>query len=744
MVESINYFSSESIEKIFHRLKTSKTGLSEKEAGIRLKKNGPNAISKKKELSVVLEFLSHFKSPFIIILLVAATISAYLGEMKNFVIITVMVLASVILDFFEEHSASNAAKKLSEKVSITATVIRHGKKREIKAANICVGDIIFLSSGDLVPADARVIESNDFFVNQSALTGESFPREKFSNVDENGQDDNANESNLVFLGTSVVSGTACAVVFQIGKETAFGRIAESLSQKEEKSEFEFGIVKFGFFIMKVILFLVLFIFLGNAFVNHNFLQSFIFAIAIAVGVTPELLPVIMSVTMARGSQKMARAGVIVKKLSSIPNFGGMDILCTDKTGTLTDGEIKLVNYTDIFGAQNEDVFLYTYLNSFYQTGIKNQLDKTVMDYKKTDVSGFKKIEEIPFDFVRKMMSVAVHSKQERTLITKGAVESVLEKCSFYLDDGTAKNLTIKAKKSAMDYYEKLSSDGYRVLALAIKKNLPEKNRYTIADEKDLILAGFVSFFDSAKDDADETLKSLQSYGVEIKVITGDNEFVTQKVCRDIGLNIKGMILGKEIASLTDDALGIRAEQTTIFARFSPDEKNRVITALRKRGHVVGYLGDGINDAPSLKTADVGISVDHAVDVAKEAADIILTKKHLGIIIAGVIEGRKSFGNTMKYILMGLSSNFGNMFSVLGAIFYLPFLPMLPIQILLNNFIYDFSQVTIPSDNVDDDWIRQPKKWNLPFMVFGRISEREEFLPKIAKKSYNHKRKSCCG
>jgi P-type Mg2+ transporter len=719
---SINEYSSLSMSEVFVRLKTSREGLSDEEAGLRLTRYGPNAISEKKEIGLLLEYLSHFKNPLVIILLAAASISAYLGELRNLPIIGTMVIASVTLDFFEEHSANNAAKKLRDKVSVMVTVVREGVKKEIQSAQICIGDVVFLSSGDLVPADARILEADDFFVNESALTGESFPKEKTTSADISGQA----RDNVVFLGTNVVSGTALVAVFQTGESTEFGKISKSILKKEEKSDFELGIDKFGYFIMRVIIGLVLLIFLGNALVNRSFIESFIFAVAIAVGVTPELLPMIMSITMARGSQKMAKAGVIVKKLSAIPNFGSMNILCTDKTGTLTEDNITLVTYTDIFGEHDEEVFLFAYLNSFNQTGIKNPLDKAVLEYKKTDVSAFKKVEEIPFDFVRKTMSIAVEDDKDRFLISKGAPEAVIDKCSQYKHKGVVGKFDSEANKAARAYYDELSSKGFRVLAVAIKYHLIKKEVYEIADESKLTLIGFVSFLDPAKKDVSQILEQLDSYGVEVKVITGDSELVTLKICSDVGLKVKGVMLGKDIDALTDDALAVRAEKTQIFARFSPDEKSRVIGALRSRGHVVGYMGDGINDAPSLKAADVGISVDNAVDIAKETADIILTKKSLRPIIDGVVEGRRSFANTMKYIMMALSSNFGNMFSVLFAVFYLPFLPMLPIQILLNNLIYDFSQVTIPSDKVDQDWVSQPRKWNMGFVkkfmyVFGPLS-----------------------
>jgi Mg2+-importing ATPase len=730
-------YSTFSVEKIFTALDTSKNGLSDPEAALRLARYGANKISEKKEVSAMWEFLEHFKNPLIIILFCAAAVSGYLGETTNAIIISVMITASVILDFWEEHSANEAAKKLKEKVSATATVVRSGQKKEISAHDITIGDIIFLSAGDLVPADARLLEANDFFVNQSALTGESFPKEKTADainlgVARDAMNRVSTNDNLIFLGTNVISGTALAIVYRIGAETEFGQLAKNILKREIKSDFEIGITKFGFLIMRIIIFLVLFIFLFNSLINKNILESFMFALAVAVGITPELLPMIMSITMACGSLKMATHGVIVKKLSSIPNFGSMDILCTDKTGTLTEDKIQLVNYTDIFGRHNEEVFLYTYLNSFYQTGVKNPLDQAVMKYKKAKIKSYKKVEEIPFDFTRKMMSIAVAGPKGKILITKGAPEEVIARSNYYFKNGKKFKLTVKEKKAAFDFYEKLSADGYRVLAVATKSELPGKNKYTHEDENKLNLLGFVSFLDPAKKDAEKVLEEIKKQGVEIKVITGDNELIAQRICQDVGLQIKGVLLGREIKEMTDDVLRARVENTTIFARFSPEEKNRIITALRFNGHTVGYLGDGINDAPSLKAADVGISVDNAVDVAKESADIILTKKNLEPIINGIMEGRRAFGNTMKYIMMGLSSNFGNMFSVAGAIFFLPFLPMLPVQILLNNFIYDASQIAIPTDNVDAGWINRPRKWDLNFIkkfmyIFGPLSSVFDFL-----------------
>ena len=725
---------------VIKKLDSSVDGLSEDEAGSRLEKDGYNTLTSIEESNIVIEFLSHFWNPLIIILLVAASISWYFGEHIDATIISIMVLLSVTLDFFEEYSANKSAKKLAEKVETTATVIRDGEKKDIKAKDICKGDIIFLSSGDMIPADARVISSKDFFVNQSALTGESYPCEKTEQVIANRNVTINEMTNIVFSGTNVISGSATAIVIRTGKNTEFGKIAQSLAKAPEKSEFEHGITNFGYLIMKIMFFLVILIFLFNAVFKHDILQAFLFSIAVAVGVTPELLPIIMSVTMSKGSMNMAKKGVIVKKLVSIPNFGSMDVLCTDKTGTLTEDHITLVKYTDVSGADSSPVLEHAYLNSAFQTGLRNPLDDAVLEYKKINTDDYKKIDEIPFDFIRKRMSIIVEkkdkdgnfSKDNVYMITKGAPEEIFKCAIAYSTNEGPKPLDDHAKENAISKYHELSAEGYRVIAIATRKITEHKEIYNKDDEKDLELMGFVSFLDPAKKDIKHVLEELHEIGVEVKVITGDNEFVTKKICHDIGLEIKGVMLGSEIDTMTDDALKTRSEKTTIFARFSPEQKNRIIHVLKSNGHVVGYMGDGINDAPSLKAADVGISVNNAVDVAKESAEVVLTHKSLEVLKEGIIEGRKSFGNTMKYIMMGLSSNFGNMFSAAGAVIFLPFLPMLPIQILLNNFIYDFSQITIPSDNVDKDWINKPKRWNLRFIkkfmyIFGPISSLFDFI-----------------
>jgi len=589
----------------------------------------------------------------------------------------------------------------------------------------------------MIPADARVIKADDLFTDQSALTGESYPCEK---TDGGGVGGDA-EKRILYAGTSVISGEATAVVIRTGNATEFGKVAASLIRPELKSEFEISTAKFGIFIAKIVLYLVLFIFFFNvlrhlgegAQFQYWVVQSFLFAVAIAVGITPELLPMIVSITMARGSIRMSKKGAIVKKLSAIPSFGSMDVLCTDKTGTLTENKIALVTYIDIDNKVSAELLRNAYINSHFESGIENPLDKALVDFKKFSVQGLKKIDEIPFDFERRILSVIVQDGKKHTMISKGSPESLLPRCSFVRRQGKRVKLTGVAQELAVKRYHALSAQGNRVLAVAVKDiKSNKKASYVKADEEKLELLGFVSFLDPAKRGVGEVLKNLNSIGIEIKIITGDNELVTQKICADVGLSVKGILTGNDIDHLTDAALRIRSLKTTVFARCSPIQKNRVIAALRAKGRVVSYLGDGINDAPSLKAADVGITVDNGVDVAKEAADIVLTKKDLVVLKDGVLEGRRVFGNTMKYIMMGMSSNFGNMFSAAGAVMFLPFLPMLPIQILLNNFLYDLSQVTIPSDNIDDDWLKKPHRWNIDFIkkfmyFFGPVSSLFDFL-----------------
>ena len=690
-------------------------GLSSNEAASRLKKFGLNIIPSHKKFAWWKELAQHFKSPLIILLLIAATISFSVAETINATIIIVIVIASVAIDYFQERDAGNAAEKLKQAVKSRATVIRNGVEQEIQSQDICVGDIVLLNAGKIMPADVRLLIAKDFFINQSSLTGESFPAEKQPGAIESASNDLSSWNNIAFLGSSVISGTAKAVVVQTASGSEFGKIAQKLSSREEETDFSRGMREFGYIILKVTIALVLFIFFINALMKKDVLESFMFAIAIAVGLTPELLPMIMSLTMSKGSLQMAKKGVIVKHLSAIPNFGSMEVLCTDKTGTLTEDKIKLIKCVDACGNDSASVFQLAYLNSLFQTGIKNPLDDAILGHQKPEISFCQKIDEIPFDFYRKRMSVVVKQLDQLTLICKGAPEEILKVCVQGKD----------FVATAIDQYEKLSAQGYRVLAIAVKK-VNGREKFTKQDEMELSFEGFVAFLDPPKEDANEVIRALALIGVEVKIITGDNQLVTQKICKEIGLPIKGIMQGHEMDTVTDDALKKRVLNTNIFTRFSPDQKNRIIEALKANHIAVGYLGDGINDAPSLKAADIGISVNSATDVAKESADIILTEKSLLVLKEGILEGRKTFGNTMKYVLMGLSSNFGNMFSVAAASLFLPFLPMLPVQILINNFLYDLSQVTIPSDNVDDSYIQRPQHWNLKMIyrymfIFGITS-----------------------
>ncbi len=715
---------------VLKELRSGKSGLSHAEASRRIMEFGKNILVEEAKHFWLMDFFNEFRNPLIITLIIAATISAFFKETVNAVIIFVMVIVSTLLNFFQEYKANKAAHDLKARLNTIVTVIREGTKKDVDIKYICVGDLVYLNAGDLIPADARVIESKDFFVNQSSLTGESFPCEKTDRPikgDISGLD---KLNNIVFSGTNVVTGTATVVVLKTGKETEFGKIANTLNQREEISEFSTGINRFSNMIMKTTIFIVLMIFMINALMKKDVLESFLFAIAIAVGLTPELLPMILSINMSSGSINMAKKGVIVKKLVAIPNFGSMDVLCTDKTGTLTEDRIVVVKCVNGEGKESDRVLLHAYLNSRYQTGITNPMDKALLNFRKVDISGYRKIDEIPFDFLRKRMSVVVQKGKDRLLICKGAPEEVMEKSVRILDGPFSGAVTPAKKKVMMKTYENLSKDGYRVLAISIRK-LPDGVKggtkiYEPADERDLTFLGFIAFLDPAKTDVKKVIDEIELSGIEIKIITGDNELVTKKICDELEVNIKGIMLGHEIDGMTDDALEVAVEKVTIFARFSPDEKNRIIRALKQNGHVVGYMGDGINDAPSLKTADIGISVENAVDVARESADMILTQKSLRVLLDGILEGRKTFGNSMKYIMMGVSSNFGNMFSVIGAVLFLPFLPMLPIQILLNNLLYDFSQITIPGDKVDEEYIRSPKRWNMPFIkkfmiTFGLMS-----------------------
>jgi Mg2+-importing ATPase len=714
------------IDELFVRLNTSESGLASQEAKNRLEIYGYNEVLKRKKRTAIVEFLSHLRSPLIIILLFAGLISGFLGDPTNATIIFSIVLLSVILDYYQESKAERASEMLKEKVTTTTAVLRDNVKHEVKLSEVVPGDVVLLSAGDIVPADARVIVAKDLFVNQSVMTGESFPVEKTATPLKAKDAAVVERTNCLFMGTSVVSGTATAVTIRTGSFTEYGKIAKKLAVREPETEFERGLRRFGFLMMEIIFLLVLFVFFMNAFFKRGVLESLLFAVALAVGLTPELLPMIISVNLSKGALAMSRKGVIVKRLASIQNFGSMDVLCTDKTGTLTENKITLVLHVNLEGDDDEKVLLYSFLNSHYQTGLKSPLDEAVLRYKDIDIKEYQKVDEIPFDFTRKRISVVAEYERQRLLIAKGAPEEIVKICSHFELGEKTSDLTEGFQKKIEQKYCDLSSEGYRVLGVSYKKIAEEKRMYSVNDESGMVFLGFVAFIDPPKKTAKTSLQLLNKAGIKTKILTGDNELVTRKTCEQLDFEIRGVVLGSEIAQMQNDALSKVVEDANIFARVTPIQKDRIINVLRNSGHVVGFLGDGINDAPSLRSADVGISVENAVDVAKESADIILLEKRLRVLYEGVLEGRRTFGNTMKYILMGASSNFGNMFSVAAASLFLPFLPMLPIQILLNNLLYDLSESTIPTDNVDAESVEKPRRLNVSFirrfMVFlGPIS-----------------------
>lgn len=711
-----------------------KTGLTSHEALLRLSQYGENVIYHQKRLRPLIAFIKKFNSPLLLMLMGASLISFFLGQRVNATIILVMVFVSAVLDFFNSHKSERVAEKLIARVASTATVMRDGKKVEIPFSKLVPGDVIELSAGDVIPADGILLSADDFFVNQSALTGESFPVEKHvASPDAPSGELSLSLPSAVFMGTSVVTGFGVAEIVHTGKRAEFGKIAERLTQEEGETSFERGLKEFSVFILRLTFVMVLSVFALNAYFGRGVLDSFIFAVAIAVGLTPELLPVIMSVALSHGSLVMAKKNVVVKNLSAVQNFGGMNILCTDKTGTLTEDKISLVKCVDREGVESKDVLLYSYIGSIYHTARRGPLDAAICEHGKMDVSAYKKVDEVPFDFERRRDSIIVDHDGKRFMITKGAPESIFAISTQVFDGKKHVAFSSELHLGAQKEYDQLSADGFRVLAFALKE-IPQEERavYRREEEEGMTFIGFAAFLDPAKVSARETLQELKDLDIAVKIITGDSDILTLRICKDLAINVEGVLTGEELRKLSDSELVRRAEHTTVFARVSPEEKERIVVALRKAGNTVGYLGDGINDAPVLKAADVGISVNNAVDVAKETADIILLSKSLGVLKDGVVEGRKTFQNTLKYIKMGFSSNFGNMFSMIGASVILPFLPMLPSQILFNNFLYDLSQTTLPSDHTDIESTRSPLKWNMRgfakyIIAFGVISSLFDFL-----------------
>jgi P-type Mg2+ transporter len=723
-----------SLASLQAELRTDGAGLDEAEAARRIATYGPNVLRPRRERAVALQFLSRFGNPLIVLLLAAATISAFTDDVASFVIIVLVVVLSVTLDFVQEYRAGQAAERLKESVALRATVVRGGRPLETTADQIVPGDVVLLKPGGLVPADGRVLEARDCFVNQALLTGEPYPVEKHAGEIGDGAADLGSAVNAVFMGTSIISGTASTLVCRTGPATALGEISDSLAVKPPATAFESGIHKFGLLILRLAILMVLFVLLVNALFHRPWLESFLFAVALAVGLTPELLPMVVSVTLARGALRMARERVIVRRLPAVHDLGSMDVLCTDKTGTLTEAQIRLEKHVDPLGRDSGRVLELAFLNSSMESGLKNPLDEAILRHTEVDVSGWRKIDEVQFDFERRRVSVLADDGRQRLLVLKGAFEEVLTHCTRYEADGRASLLPLDdaARSGAVQYFESLSREGFRVLGIAWKETARSQVHAVVDDETELVFAGFAAFEDPPKASAAEAVRALTASGVAVKVVTGDNELVTQHVCAELGLPVSGVLTGGEIQAMTDPALAARAEGVNLFCRVAPAQKNRVIHALRSRRHVVGYLGDGINDAPSIHSADVGMSVDGAVDVAKEAADLILLDHDLGVVHRGVLEGRRTFGNIMKYVMMGTSSNFGNMFSMAGGTLILPFLPMLPVQILVNNFLYDISEIPIPLDSVDRESLARPRHWNMAsirnfMLVVGPVSSLFDFL-----------------
>ncbi|MGZ9584229.1 magnesium-translocating P-type ATPase [Paenibacillus marinisediminis] len=727
-------------DDLLTELSTSQSGLKDADVKEKLNRFGKNQIAHEKPPAWYLQLLLCFKNPFILILLALDVFSILTDDTKGIIVISAMVVISVLITFTQEFRSIRTVEKLKAMVRTTATVTRNGNKQEMDMELLVPGDIVHLSAGDLVPADVRLLTSKDLFVGESALTGEALPVEKQDthsagkhNMPKRPRQANALElENMCYMGTNIISGTATAVVVSTGASTYFGSIAKTLTGKRPLTSFDKGVNSVTFVLIRFMLIMVPIIFFINGFTKGDWWDALLFGLSIAVGLTPEMLPVIVTTNLAKGASVMARKKVVVKRLNAIQNFGAMNILCTDKTGTLTQDKIVLEKYMDIHGDEDVKVLEYAYLNSYHQTGLKNLLDVAVLErVELTDVLGaeknYVKVDEIPFDFNRRRMSVVLEkSGNGHILICKGAIEEIISVCSHVVDQGEILELTPQITQKAIQLVHELNNDGLRVIAVAVKTISSKQGSYSKQDELNLTLVGYVGFIDPPKETAKMAIQALKQNGVEIKVLTGDNAAVTRKVCKDVGLQVNQIVLGNDIERLNDEQLANLAEKTTVFAKLNPLQKSRIVKALQSKGHTVGFMGDGINDAASLRDADVGISVDTAVDIAKESADIILLEKSLMVLESGVIEGRLTFGNIIKYIKMTASSNFGNVFSVMGSSVFLPFLPMMPIHLLIQNLFYDISQLSIPWDRMDKEFLSKPRKWDAKsvgrFMLFiGPIS-----------------------
>ncbi|WP_254510245.1 magnesium-translocating P-type ATPase [Anatilimnocola floriformis] len=710
------------VATVYLRAATRPAGLTTEEAATRLADHGPNVLAKDRRASPGKLLYNAVINPLVILLLVLAGVSFATGDVRAGVVMSMMIALGAGLKLVQEARADSAAAKLKAMISVTATVVRDGQPRELAIAQIVPGDVVKLAAGDMIPGDVRLTEAKDLFVTQGTLTGESFPVEKFA-VEKHAAAAPLELTSIAFLGTSVESGSATAVVVGTGMKTYLGGMAQLLTEQTPQTAFDHGITRFTWLMLSFILVMVPLVFVINGLTKGTWGSAFFFAVAVAVGLTPEMLPMIVAVCLSKGALTMSRKKVIMKRLNAIQNLGAMDVLCTDKTGTLTMDHVILEKHCDVTLKEDDGVLALAYMNSHFQTGLKNILDRSILAHTETHahaaIPEYEKVDEIPFDFQRRIMTVVVRTPKDMDLvISKGAPEEIFARCNEFELDGKRLSMDHLFIEELKEEYEQLSADGFRVLAIASKYVTPRgvvvghPTPYSKADECDLTLNGYVAFFDPPKETAKSAIKALEGHGISVKVVTGDNERVACKVCKDVGLATEFVLLGSEVEKLTDDQLAAAVDKTTLFARVSPAHKQRIIAALQSRQHIVGFMGDGINDAPALRTADIGISVDTAVDIAKESADMILLEKSLMVLEEGVVEGRKVFVNIVKYVRMGASSNFGNMFSVLGASVFVPFLPLAPIQILANNMLYDISQTAIPTDNVDPEQIEKPRPWDI--------------------------------
>ncbi len=722
------------VTDMLNKLETAKDGLTGDEARQRLARYGANLLKPPKRSDVLTLLLNQFKSPIILILFFATGLSFFLHDSVDAIIILSIVLISGLLGFWQERGASNAIAKLLSIVQIKAAVRRDGSSKETPVEEIVPGDIVILNAGDVVPGDGLVQESKDLFVDEAMLTGETFPAEKAAAL-LSAETPLAQRTNSVWMGTHIVSGSATALIVHTGKETEFGKVSERLKLRPQETDFEHGIRRFGYFLMEVTLVLVVAIFAINVYLARPVLDSFLFSLALAVGLTPQLLPAIISINLSHGAKRMAEKKVIVKRLASIENFGSMKVICSDKTGTLTEGIVHVQSACDVEGAPNDKVLLHAYLNAFYQTGFTNPIDEAIRAYRKFDLSGYRKEDEIPYDFLRKRLSILVSHDDTHLMVTKGSMQNVIDVCSSVeTGDGTVVDINA-VRGRIQQHFEEFSSKGFRTLGVAYK-NMGSESRISKDHEAGMTFSGFLVLFDPPKPNIVETIASLKNLGVVLKIITGDNHLVAANVSQQMGLSDTKILIGQDLNQLSDAALLKRVEDVDVFAEIEPNQKERIILTLRKAGNVVGYMGDGMNDASALHAADVGISVDSAADVAKEAADIVLLEKDLGVLVQGVREGRATFANTLKYVFMATSANFGNMFSMAGASLILPFLPLLPKQILLTNLMTDCPEMTIATDSVDKEMIDHPRRWDIKairkFMItFGIVSSVFDYLTFVA-------------